>query len=136
MIEIAPLMMSSPVMSYHANLQQSEQHRTVCEEILVVYGGVTNLVTPDDNVSRNTIRLWICLQQTFDTSWRLSRATNHETQIDKRACASAFVIAPTSPLDTSYDTQIDLVKLFGITDLAGGDRYRDEVKNNTLGNQH
>jgi hypothetical protein len=36
---------------------------------------VTNLVHPDDKVSRNTIRLQTRLQQAFDMSWRLSPAT-------------------------------------------------------------
>jgi hypothetical protein len=95
-----------------------------------------NLVTPDDKVSRNTIRLRTRPQQTFDTSWRLSRATNHGTRIDERARASAFVISFISTLDTSCNTRIDLVKLFEVTDLTGGDRYKDEVKNDTLGNRH
>ncbi|KAH8085767.1 hypothetical protein HD553DRAFT_323598 [Filobasidium floriforme] len=94
---------------------------------------VTNLVTPDDKVSRNTIRHRVRLQPAFDTSWRLSRATNHETRIDKRARASASVISFIPTLDTSCDSQIDLVKLFEVTDLTGGDRYKDEIKNDTLG---
>jgi hypothetical protein len=96
--------------------------------------GVTNLVTPDDKVSWNMIRLWTRLQQAFDTSWRLSRATDHETRIDKRACPSAFIIMFISTLDTSCNSWVDLVKLFKLTNLTGGDRYKDEVKNDTLGN--
>lgn len=97
---------------------------------------VTNLVTPDNKVSRNTIRSRIRLQQTFDTSWRLSRATNHETRIDKRKRASAFVISFIATLDTSCNSRIDLVKLSEVTDLTGGDRYKDEVKNDTLRNRY
>jgi hypothetical protein len=113
-IEIAPLMMTSPV----------------CKEVTFV-----NLVTSDNNLSQtqsifgpSTTNLWHVMG--------LSRGTEQVTQIDRRTCGSTFTNTHVLTINTSYIPQVDLVILFNRTHLAGGDRYRDKVKNYTMGNQH
>jgi len=66
----------------------------------------------------------------------LSRGTEQVTQIDRHTCGSTFTNTHVLTINTSYIPQVDLVRLFNRTHLARGDRYRDKVKNYTMGNQH